>query len=270
MPKYSEQKVGRANFKMEEFDSIHDFITEIHKRPLATKTHPGREQSSLEVDNSKKPWAGTKSYDEAQQLMETGWTTVAAKLTKRVPVQTKSGNANKTRPVYSVVGGTCSVPRYLQGIPTSMIDRRQTPMKSKIIVVNKDMSFPAMVSADSIFEEGVKALQIIQGLEGKGYRVKLNMVWAIEDSNEIVALRVVVKRPDDRLSIQKMAFPLAHPAMLRRIGFKWLETCPFTTKSYHGYGRPATNELKLALDKKEIFLPREIPDVDKFIENLNL
>lgn len=268
--KFIEEKVGRTTMKLEEFGSLGELTDTLAKRKNNMKTYPGRSRDSQEVRADSNNWTGSKDYQEAQQLLVEGWATEAKKLAKRVPAQTKSVASNKTKPVYSVVGGQASVPRYLQGIPTNMIDKRQTPMKSKIIVINKDFSFPGMVSSTEILEEGVKALQIIQTLEGKGYRVKLNMAFATRDGNEICAIRVTVKKPEERFSLLKMAFPLAHPAMLRRIGFRWIETCPFMVGRYGSYGAPATTELKNFLPDKEIFLPRQIPDVDKFIADLKL
>jgi hypothetical protein len=195
---------------------------------------------------------------------------MAEKLSKRVKPETKSQQSHRPKPFYNVVGGQASVPRYLQGIPTNMVDRKQVPIKSKIIVVNKDVWYPALVSSTDIFEEGVKALQIIQALENKGYRVKLNACFGTLDSTEFIGGRVTIKRPEDRFSLQKVAFPLAHPSFLRRILFNWLEHFP-TNSHFGGYGRPDTDRLKVAfLEKNEIFLPRHIPDVDKFIENLKL
>lgn len=267
--KSSVSKLGRIKVKMEDYDSIHEFRTTIDSRPYNSKI-PGNRRNSTDKVSGSNPWEGTNTYDEATELLGNGWVQKAKELSKRIPTTSKTMASTKSRPQYSVVGGSCSVPRYIQGIPTNMVDRKQVPMKSKIIVINKDISFPARVSATEIFEEGVKALQIIQGLEGKGYRVKLNMCWAVQDVNEIVAVRMVVKRPEERFSLLKVAFPIAHPAMLRRIGFKWLETHPDLGESYGGYGIPATDKLKEILDKKEIFLPRQIPDVDKFIEDLKL
>lgn len=266
--KYYEKKLDRVTYKMDEFGSIHELVEYLEKTEVHNYFVGG--QSSIKKGDSE--WSGTSSYEEAIELLGSGWTTMAAKLQKRVPAQTKSQFNNKSRPVYSVVGGTASIPRYLMGIPTNMIDKKQIPMKSKIIVINKDMSYSGGTSPDRIMEEGVKALQIIQALEGKGYRVRLNMGFASREDNEILGIRVTIKKPEERLSLQKVAFPIANPAMLRRIGLNWIEKNPNQTKRNRvaGHGRPATTELKKILDEKEIFLPNFIPNIDKFIEELKL
>lgn len=269
MIKYTEHSRGGSKVKLQEFDSIHEFTDYLDKAPTSAIFKRAGANSSQTGSES---FTNSKSYQDAEEIFQNGWTTFAQKLSKRIPITTKTAPATKSRPTYSVVGGQASVPRYIQGIPTNMIDRRQVIQKQKIIVINKDICYSAGVSAREIEEEGVKALQIIQGLEGKGYRVRLNMCWATKNGRETMALRVTVKKPEERLSLNKIAFPIAHPSMLRRIGFKWLETNPYLTNPdfTFGYGRPETHSLQAILDKKEIFLPNFIPDVDKFIDGLGL
>lgn len=266
-PKAVKDRWGsNTTVKLQEFDSIHVFMEYLAKNPENNKIMK-HERSSQTGSRS---FTATQSYTEAEELFQNGWTTFAQKLSKRIPVSTNTAPVTKTRPAYSVVGGQASVPRYIQGIPTNMIDRRPVTQKQKIITINKDISYSAGVDASQIEEEGVKALQIIQGLENRGYRVKLNLCWATTSGSECLAFRVAVKNPGERMSFNKIAFPIAHPSMLRRIGFRWLETHPHMTSGgfSNGYGRPSTESIAAVLDKKEIFLPNFIPNVDKFIEGL--
>lgn len=264
-----EERGTKKVCKLQEFGSIGDLLAFIEKAPVNPIFHSS-DLSSERTERGDDPWSGTATLPEAMGVLQNGWTTFAQKLTQRIPVTTKTAPVMKSRPAYSVVGGQASVPRYIQGIPTNMIDRRPVIQKQKIIVINKDISFPARVSAKQIEEEGIKAIQIIQGLENRGYRVKLNMCWAIQADNDFIAMRVTVKKPEERLSLSKIAFPIAHPAMLRRIGFVWLERYSghINRGFTGGYGRPATDRIVNVFDKKEIFLPKVILDVDKFIANI--
>ena len=65
-----------------------------------------------------------------------------------------------------------------------------------------------------------------------------------EEGGELAIGTVQIKNYGERYSFQKVSFPLVHPSMFRRIGFKWLETVPGITDSgfSFGYGRPATQE----------------------------
>ena len=49
---------------------------------------------------------------------------------------------------------------------------------------------------------------------------------------------VTIKAPAEKINPARVYFPLVHPSMLRRIGLRWLETCPdVTSKKFQGgYG----------------------------------
>lgn len=267
--KYSEKQVGyREIYRFHEYDSISDFNEYLNKAQ-PNRHFAGSSLSSQEIDYR---FSGTHTYQEAEDLFKTGWNVVAEKLAKKLPIQTANAQTNRTKPTYGVVGSQASVPRYLQGIPTNMIDRKAVQQKQKIIVLNRDISFSASVGKEEIEEEGLKALQIIQLLENKGYRVKLNLFFLSNQDNENIAFRVTVKKPEERLSVLKIAFPLAHPAMLRRITFKWIETHPtMANRGYtFGYGRPEGASIRNLIDKDEYLLPNFIRNVDDYIKGLGL
>lgn len=259
---------------MQEFDDIND-LNEYVRTTRVNTVFAARanrfDLASESMDGSTARWAGTPSLLEARRLLREGWNESAERITKRVKVNRVQHNVQSTRPAYSVVGGQASVPRYIQGIPTNMVDRRPITQKQKIVIVNKDIAFSASVKPSAIEEEGIKCLQVIQALEGKGYRVKLNLTWCTcaRGSGKNVAMRVTVKKPEERMSINKLAFPIAHPSMLRRIGFSWMERSEIVVcqSLNSGYGMPDAEALRNVLPKDELFLPPFIYDVQEFIDN---
>jgi hypothetical protein len=254
-------------YKVETFEDISDLISTLKSRPYNSNVMRGQ---SCSTDFCLDGWSGTKTYDEAMDLLTKGWTPESEKLTKKVPIKSISSNVKNSRPSYGVVGYQASVPRYLQGIPTSMVNRKPDVKKQKIITLYKSLSYNAGWSSEEIEIEGAKALQIIQALEGQGFRVKMNMAWMDKSGYEVVALLVCVKKPEERFSLAKMAFPLVHTSMLRRIGFKWLETNPnLTDYGFRGgYGRPYDFGLPAILEKNAYLLPHKIDDVAKFVESI--
>jgi hypothetical protein len=268
MGKYIEKKVGKATVKIKDFGSIHEFTDFLDKAPL-NEVFANGSLSSRSTGDSR--WAGTNTYEEAEKLFREGYLAVASRLAKAVPVSTTSAPARRSKPTFSVVGGHASVPRYIQGIPTNMIHREPVVVKNKIIVINRDISFSANTSATAIEEEGIKALAIVKALENKGFRVKLNIFFAGSVKNETIAFRTTIKKPEERLSLSKVAFPLVHPSILRRFGLAFVERFPDLKETgfRYGYGMPDGAKLKEAIsDDKEIFLPNFIRDVNKFIESL--
>ena len=254
--------LGKATH-IQEFDSISDLRHYLKSSP---------EKSTL--------WANTylasggsdsTSYQEADELLRTGWLVQAEKLAKKVPVKTVQATVRKSAPSFGMVGHQASVPRYIMGVPQSMINNKPIEVKQKIIVINKCITFSGSISTDQIEEEGVKCLQIIQALEGKGYRIKLNIIEISEASNQIALCKVCIKKPEERLSLIKIAFPIAHPSMLRIIMFRQMEKFEqLTDRGFlNGYGRP-TNDYKHLLKKGEYLLPNFIDNVEEYVANMGL
>lgn len=265
---------GRTKIDMQEFDDINDFNEYIGKAPV-NKAFEGRKEnlSSERTEASTAAWSGTSSLDEARKLLREGWSEGADKIAKAIQVDKVPHAVMRSTPAYGMVGGQASVPRYIQGIPTNMVDRKNVQQKQKIIVINREISVVGGVTSGEMMIEGIKAMQIVQALEGKGFRVKLNLTSAsTAGGNNNVALRITVKKPEERLSLLKVAFPLAHTSMLRRIEFSWMERSEIVyNRSYlKGYGQPNGERLKALLPQGEVFLPARIGNVDAFIASLKL
>lgn len=266
--RYQEIEVERTTVKEQYFESIAD-MNEYLSKAIPNRFFQGESLSSQERGSG---FSNTSSYQEAEELFAKGWTVFAEKLSKNIPVQTANAMANRSKPSFGVIGSQASVPRFLQGIPTNMVDRKTVQQKQKVIVLNKNIGFSASTNASIIEKEGLKSLQVIQLLENKGYRVKLNMFFITERFPEALAFRVTVKKPDERFSLLKIAFPIAHPAMLRRIGFHWIESHPNMTRREFvaGYGSPAADYLKNLVAKTEYILPNFIDNVEEYVKKLGL
>jgi hypothetical protein len=251
------------NVQSYEYDSITDYTNHI----LHTKVNQvfyTNDKSKLGSETNSYEFAKTRSFKQALELLNKGWIPESEKLNEKLPLITKHDNSYQSKSVYSVVGSTPSVPRYLQGIPTNMITRVPHIQKQKIVVINKSLGYSAAWSTQEIERESIKALQLIQILEQKGYRVKLNIVLKSQ-RREKVQCKVCIKKPDERFSLSKMAFPLVHPSMLRRLMFRWIEIIPtLTDMEFHfSYGTPATPEVP----EKEYLLPHSIANIKEFIKN---
>lgn len=265
------QPDGRYNkkvFIIQDFDSIGDLTSYLATAPTSQLF---RDKNLSSQNEDRAAFYGTNTYNEANDMLIKGWDAKAPMLAQRIKAnETTTHQAQRRTPTYNMVGGQASVPRYLQGIPTNMIDHKQTPVKQKIITINKDLAYAANVRTSEIEAEGIKALQIIKGLEGKGFRVKLNTIWVSSVGNTFHTVKVCVKRPEERMNLLKMAFPLIHPSMLRRFGFRCLETNPHVTERSFtwGYGAPDGGMYRQIMAKGEYLLPAYIPSVDKLIEQI--
>lgn len=219
-----------------EFKSIEEFYKYLCDTPFNDVFRWCRHSS---VDSGYS-FTQTYSFEEAASLLKNGWDDMAKKLTEKLKAkQTDVVYGKKQKTVYDVCGYQASVPRYLQGIPTNMVNKINIPVKQKVITVNKQINYRASVKAEQIVEESVKALQIVKKLEAQGLRVNLNVVAANSAGGQKLILKIRIKNANERLNISKLAFCLVHPSMLRRMNFRFIEVYPKTNDSFTiGYGVP--------------------------------
>lgn len=252
-----------------EYNSLSEFITEINSLPN-NRFYPN-DHSSERKEREGGDFYGTTDYKQATEMLTHGWDAAAKKLAEKVkPTNTIQAVARSSKPVFGVVGSQASIPRYLQGIPTNMASRQTIYTKQKIVTITKGISYSARWTTNQILEECIKALQIIQSLENGGHRVRLNvmLVTTCDDHpTKHNACKVCIKQPDERLNISKMSFALAHPSMLRRFFFKWIETDPFA-EYYPGWGFGFPSDISIknkAMEANEYYLPEQINDIDALV-----
>jgi hypothetical protein len=254
-----------------EFKSIEDFIGYINDTPLNALFR--WEQHCSVIGDYR--FTGTRSYEEAMGLLKNGWDDMAKRIETKLnlianEVQPKTTQRSK----YDVVGFQASVPRYLQGIPTNMINKKPVVQKQKVITIVKHIGYLWDVSADKIVENSIKALMIVKKIEAQGYRVNLDVISPAEEGNEIAICRVRVKSASERLNVSKVAFPMVHPDMLRRMVFRFREVNPEIKNHGWSSGMGCSiydrARVKSFLKENEYYLHNFIGDVDEEIKNLNL
>jgi hypothetical protein len=257
-----------GGFVTREFTSLQDFTHYIESTPFNNAFRWEQLSSSKTSDNE---WSGTKSYDEAMDLLKHGWSEGTQKLMARIKLISQKEQGKITRMAYDIVGFTPSVPRYIIGLPTNMINKKQFPAQQKVITINKDFSYSCAISNSQIMEYSAATLQLVKKVEELGYRVNLNVIWGTAAGGLAQVIKVRIKNANERLNLSKMAFPLAHTSMLRRLGFRYLETAPEITWDFvQGYGSPLGQSSLRAYCKGEYLLPRETRDIDSIIKSMDL
>lgn len=245
-----------------EFRSIGEFHKYINNTPF-NLSFTYQTKKSSKVDPSRTQWTKTPNYEAAEDLVVNGWSEMASKLNSKIKAKHVYANmATKRRSVPGVVGFAPIVPLYIAGVPQNMLQQIRVKCKSKIVTIDKSISYSCGVSSDKVVEESVKALQVVQQLEASGYRVNLNIVWCISAGGDTMALKVRIKDAKDKLNISKVAFPLVHPSMLRRICFRFLEVFPNVNRAFcGGYGHPMSASYIGRIFPDDIVIP-EIWHID--------
>lgn len=250
-------KTEQINSKTEiiEFDSLQEFYQYICDTPF-NEAFRWADHGSITND---KHWTKTESFSEAVQSFKEGWSDMATNLVQKLKViESKTEPTMKPRNQLNVCGYQAVVPLYLQGVPNNMIDKKMVPVKQKVITINKSLDYNGMTSSDKIVNESIKAMQIVKKLEAQGYRCNLNIclgTCAGYPEKQFI-IKVRIKSANEKMNVSKLAFPLVHPSMLRRLFFRFIEVYPKVTKSFvGGYGHPATSSELRKVFKGEYLLP---------------
>lgn len=244
-------EIKKRNLLINVFNDIsdlHDFINNTPRRI-------GAQNESRENRNS---FCGGISYDEAIDIMRYGDENLFKKILdkkKKADISKILGQSiKKRRQNNDIVGFTANVPAYLSGNPMSMINRNNPHETHKILNICLNADVSAFVSSDDVQRSGVVYINVIDILEKMNYRCNLYVTYSVNTrGGERIYFLTRIKTDREPLNIKKMAFPIAHVGMFRRIGFKWIESCNCNSEPTHnGYGSPISDweETKRVLDKE--------------------
>lgn len=261
------RKTNNNGDKMIIFNSISE-VVKFNRETERTEKYKFVHRSD-EIGQYRYDFTKTNSYEEAEDLLLHGWDFMSQKLTKEIQNK-KCKQSYKNKTVYGVQGFQACVPRYLQGMPDSMLSNKRVVTKQKTIDIVKDFGYSGRTTTDVMEEESIKVLRLVDSLESKGYRVNLSLVFVSKYRGKYIGIMVKIKNASQRMNIKQMAFPLVHPSMFRRVLFGVIERLEETKDFGQGYGHCTSYDETKCLFQGQCFIPRivseqEITDIDKYI-----
>lgn len=230
------------NFIYEEFDNINYLLSTLENR---------KNNSIMKNENSSNTgnynFTRTNSYEEAVTMLRTGYKEVLPQIQSLIKKNNLIKYSNLKRKQQNMyVGFVPNVPNVLQNKPDSMINIISSYQKKKIKNIIYAIGANAMTSPDIFVRAGVALVSAINTLELSGISTRLLVGFmTAEKGNELVCSTLKIKDYGERFNIEKICFPLIHPSMFRRIGFKWLETCLNLTESGFSCGYGSSPKLDL-------------------------
>lgn len=239
--------IDRSQVYGERFDSITQFEHAISTREITSAF--SYDPSSQKTGDYRHEWTGTKDYDEANNLLLYGDAESKARIDDKgvasvIKQTTRTERQRMT--VLSPCGFLPHVPNFLAGRPNNMLSERITLKRKKVINVCYNIVGSASVDANDLQNEAANALSAILIAERHGVRINL---WAVEVTSEggnYEVMAIKIKDSAQHIDLLKMAYPLTHPSMLRRHGFKFKETLAGLPSGFaHGYGRPEYDDNKI-------------------------
>lgn len=243
----------------EEFKSIYQMLNVMDARP---HNYVMRDENSSQSDNYE--FTGTETYESAKELFRNGYKEILPRIMqgmqKSVRVINKNNlPVNKALPKNMFVGFVPNIPNMLNNNPNNMINVLVKPIKRKVAEIIYIMDGGAFTDKEIWINAGAVMLEAIKFIERGGTRIKLNVCFCCGEGNSQYTLGMVnVKNYGEKLDLQKLCFPIAHPSMLRRFGFKWIETAQGLKDERYsaGYGRSMCDKYSLKEIKKLFKFPK--------------
>lgn len=229
----TKSKSRKINFNVEEYNSAMELVNTSSHREIMPDWKSSAVSKAGKIENNSN-WYGAKSYQDALDMLQNGWTEQIEKaksLANKVQMQ---GVENKRMSFQnSVVGFAPVVPLAMMNVPNAMLDMKVKPMKSKVVKIMYNLTMSCGVRAEEILENGLKVVKAIINLENSGYRCEVMAMQNYFNGNDYCdMLMLKIKDANQPLDLKRVMFPLIHPAMFRVIGFDWEDKVP--TGKYMG------------------------------------
>ena len=263
----------------ENFDSIHKLLNAVSSRSNNVEMY-GQHSSTYNGEG----FTGTKNWAEAVEFFENGYTEVLDEIKSGISKNIRATQNQPRRMVKTgVVGYAPHVPNAINGLPNSMIYTEKQTQKIKAVTIYYSPTENCRVEVKTFIKSGIAMLSAINILELSGVRVNLNVVFfngVNNDETEGAFGTVKVKDFREQMDVQKLCFPVVHPSLFRRFGFKWIETTKGMKKNgwAGGYGHNSqefNNLIQEQLKDNEFFVgldqtKKSNYDPEKLIELLGI
>ena len=223
------------NINGEKFTSADDFFNTNQSREMVR--NDWKESNADDYSFTK-----VNSYDEAKDLLFNGYKEALDEYVKVLNIQ---GNQKKKVTFKNdIIGFQPNVPNYLMGVPKCMINMHTSYVKTPVIDIHYDPRFSYDVDKEEFIRAGKKLLSALMTLEKMNYKINLYYTnfKCRDDSNNVNVCSIKLKDSNRPLNINRITFPMAHPAILRVFSFEWMSKVPNGTY-YNGYGNGFFNAI---------------------------
>lgn len=209
-----------------------DSYSEYHDYCVGVDDIPGHGGWSSHGKEYGTDWASA-DWDKAVSLSRDGWPEGRERVEERMEkFKLDVSQRVKEVPVptltHSVAGAFPDIGAFLQGEPESMITWESLPKSDQIVHLVLNQAASGSISGNAIINKGAALLAFAEFMELHGRRVEITAmdIWLPGHSlggGVYAESRMPLKRADESLQIDQVAFALAHPAAMRRIGFAFAE-----------------------------------------------
>lgn len=247
-PDWTTHTDGKKRLALIQFDDVESAVAYAN-RPVPK----GREFEQRDNPNN---WNGNVTLNGACKLATAGWREGRERLATGLEAYQAAQSLGNDRSLgYDVAGYRPDVGRAIAGDTLSMINNAPE-LSRRVPIVSLAMSVHVSggVSAEQLTIWGIALASHVDALEAAGYRVALSVLPFLGsnyDRGAWVAALVNIKAPEQPLDLDRLAYWMAHPSTLRRIGLALCDQRPASFENVAGspgYGYPAEIRKPIAYD----------------------
>ena len=229
----------KASYTYESFDEMLDIASDT-SLPDWKSVH---DSSCSSVSNAKSmDWCRNTSLDEALQLARFGWKEGADMMSRELELARKATQFERLPDYeYDVAGYIPNVPLYVSGSPTHMMSPIGSQTSSKpTIEIMVNLSASCGMDAQSMVYKGAGILSLVDKLEDSGLSCHVTCTEYVKEGASFMYWEFPIKKAGIPMDIDRCAFAIIHPALLRRIMFRMMELDNDAYEEFSdGYGCPA-------------------------------
>ena len=245
---------------MPSFSKVYESINELLDQ-VSDKSIPDwkseHDSDYLASESRSKDWNGDVTLKQAIKLARFGWREGRDMMHKELEIAHRSTKFERLPThTYDVAGFMPDVPLFISGEPAHM----QTPV-GNILGMQKTLEFVVHLGANCdidakrMMRKGSAILSLIDKLEDSGLSCHVQGITFAKGRNKSVFyIEFPIKKAGVPMDIDRCAYTLVHPSLLRRIEFRAFEQEPKCYKDFcNGYG--SSSELPIHMRIGKIYFP---------------
>lgn len=236
------------------FPSIGEALNVLQHKPEGWK----QGSFSLRSEDIDPSFFGRETFAEALVLARTGWAEglkLVQEARKRIdiPVGLRGDSMSV---LMADEGDEVLVDRFLDGEDDHWLSfsMREQP-RGRIARIRSNFGCSSSFTTDQIKHRGAFVAALVDAMESAGIRCEVVACKRSDGEVSGYAHRIefLLKKAEDPVDPDKLAFWLVHPAVLRRLGFRSVEMSPFRQQIGSGYGH--STDFKTG-GEDEIYIPK--------------
>jgi len=249
----------KAHIATEIYESIDEVLSRVCDKSLPDwkSKHGGECRSDTHMPS--KDWCDNTTLEESIELARYGWKKGASMMTDKLELAYKSTQFERLPDYeYDVAGYIPNIPLYVSGSPSHMMSPIGDDKSSKRtieILVSLDASYG--ITAETMLNKGASILSLVDKLEHGGMSCHVTgcIYSGARANGSKHYFEFPIKKSGVPMDIDRCAFALVHPALLRRIWFRVIELDVDAHRDFKGgYGRPTNVPLHMRTGK--IYFPK--------------